>query len=166
MQLLHTVTTACGSPNRCAGSLTNVMPEVMWFVRHQMAQQRPKVLSVPQVRTLAMLSRFDRVSLSEVAENLGSSLPTASRMVSGLVKRGFASRKDCRDDRRQVQIQISPKGQEALKQALETTEKAMAERLKTLSDEQQQTLGAALDLLHQLFGPTRAAAAAPPTREG
>src|SRR5438045_2776750 len=132
MQQLHTATTACGSPNRCAGSLLTVMPEVMWFVRRQMGRQRSKTLSVPQFRTLAMLKRFRAATLSAVAENLGASLPTASRMISGLVAKGFVTRKDSSDDRREVKIHITARGRAALEAALEATQAAMAQQLAGL----------------------------------
>src|SRR5881394_602656 len=78
------------------------MPPVMWFIRCHMRRHRTAGISVPQFRALALLDRYPTASLSLVAEHLGSSQPSASRLITGLVIRGFVTRKQCDQDRRQV----------------------------------------------------------------
>src|SRR3954469_20240976 len=101
------------SPDACARAMLDGMPQVMWFIRRQMRQHRTRGMSVPQFRTLVMLDRYPTASLSAVAENLGSTLPTASRMVSGLVAKGFVARRVHPTDRRQASLVLTPKGRAA-----------------------------------------------------
>src|SRR5436190_24215904 len=94
-------------PAGCARAVLDGMPPVMWFIRRQMRRHRTAGLSVPQFRALALLDRFPTASLSLLAEHLGSSQPSASRLVTGLVSRGFVTRKECVDDRRQVALPLT-----------------------------------------------------------
>src|SRR2546423_6835856 len=75
-------------------------------------------------------------------------------MISGLVAKGFVTRKDSSDDRREVKIHITPRGRAALEAALEATQSAMAQHLAGLTEQQREALASSLELLHSLFGPT------------
>src|SRR3954465_6920114 len=112
------VATIGGSPGGgaldCARSVLDGLPQVMWFIRRQMRRHRTRRLSVPQFRTLVLLDRYPSASLSCVAEHLGTALSTASRLVSGLVGKRFVARREGASDRRQVSLQLTPAGREAL----------------------------------------------------
>src|SRR3954447_9993092 len=110
MQLLREASNLgapASSPDACAHAMLDGMPQVMWFIRRQMRAHRTRGLSVPQFRTLALLDRFPTASLSAVAENLGATMPTASRMVSGLVTKAFVTRKTDPSDRRQASLVLT-----------------------------------------------------------
>src|SRR5215213_8530227 len=116
MQLLHDATTRsrATSPDACARAMLDGMPQVMWFLRRQMRRHRTHRLSVPQFRTLVLLDRYPAASLSAVADHLGSALPTASRIVAGLVSKGLVVRRACASDQRQVALGLSAKGRSVL----------------------------------------------------
>jgi DNA-binding MarR family transcriptional regulator len=135
----------------CAGALLDVLPGLMRFVRRHMRSRRAKGLSVPQFRTLVHLRRCRSVSLSHVSESLGSSPPTASRIVSGLVSRGLVVRETCRHDRRQVTLQLTPRGQAVTDAAWLGTQGIVAQRLAGLSESQLATLAKGLALLSDVF---------------
>src|SRR4051812_38600064 len=115
MQLLPvaTISTRSRSADACARAMLDGMPQVMWFIRRQMRRHRTHWLSVRQFRTLVRRDRYPTASLSAVAENLGAALPTASRMVAGLVEKGLVHRRDCPTDRRQVSLGLTAKGRTA-----------------------------------------------------
>src|SRR5215212_4488808 len=106
MQLLSEASNRGGRcpAGQCARAMLEGLPPVLWFLRKTMRAHRAAGLSVPQFRTLVLLDRYPTASLSCVAENLGASAPTASRMVGGLVKQGLIVRKDCAEDRRQLAL--------------------------------------------------------------
>src|SRR5208283_3192855 len=89
------------SAEGCAREVLDAIPPVVWFIRREMRVFR-KDLSLAQSRTLALIQRQPCASLSAVSDHLGSSLPTASRIVQGLVEQGLLVRKGCPDDRRQL----------------------------------------------------------------
>jgi DNA-binding MarR family transcriptional regulator len=123
----------------------------MRFVRRQMRSRRAKGLSVPQFRTLVQLRRFPSASLSSVSEGLGSSAPTTSRIISGLVSKGLVVRKTCSRDRRQVSLHLTPRGQAVIDAAWIGTQEALAERFSDLSEDQIAALSGALALLSEVF---------------
>src|SRR3954467_6157218 len=100
MQLLSKATNRLDpeSPQRCASEILDALPPVMRFVRKHMRSHRTKGLSLPQFRTLALLRSVPSANLSAVAEFLGASLPTASRIVSGLVSKRLLQRHEHSDD--------------------------------------------------------------------
>src|SRR5215468_9010750 len=108
MQVLAPARDESTQADQCAGAILDGLPPVMWFIRRHMRQMRTSGLSVPQFRALCLLARFPTASLTHVAEHLGSSQPSASRLISGLVTRGLVKRNECADDRRQLTLVLTP----------------------------------------------------------
>jgi MarR family transcriptional regulator, organic hydroperoxide resistance regulator len=73
----------------------------------------PGGLSLAQYRLLDPLARGPRTN-RELAELAGISAPTATRIVDGLLERGFLSRVEDPTDRRAVVISLTPPGRSAL----------------------------------------------------
>src|SRR5690242_3015750 len=128
----------------------DTVPPVIWFIRKQMRTHR-KGLSLPQFRALAAVERQPEVSLSALADFLGSSLPTASRIVGGLVEKGLLSRKGCSDDRRQLALAMTAAGRAVLSGAHASAQRAMRERLKDLPPASRKTLIDAMRILQGVF---------------
>jgi DNA-binding MarR family transcriptional regulator len=158
MQLLSVATkrTAAGSavsPRACAEELLDALPPVMRFVRKHMRSHRAKGLSVPQFRTLALLRSAPATNLSAVAEFLGSSLSTTSRIVSGLVEKGFIRRCERAGDRRNVELALTPRGAAAVETSRRATMAQLAGELATLNESDRTILLRAMQSLHTLFAP-------------
>src|SRR3954469_12118259 len=113
--------------SQCARTMLDGMPAVMWFIRREMRRQRTCGLSVPQFRALCLLDRYPTASLSLVAEHLGSAQPSASRLITGLVTRGFVERKESDQDRRQVELLLTSRGKTVLEKAREATRERVAQ---------------------------------------
>jgi DNA-binding MarR family transcriptional regulator len=128
----------------------------MWFIRRQMRRNRSHRLSVPQFRTLVLLDRYPNASLSAVADHLGSSPPTASRIVAGLVAKGLVMRAACAKDQRQVSLGLSPAGRGALEVAQRATQESLARELAQLSDSDRNAVTRAMGLLKESFASTPA----------
>ena len=123
----------------------------MRFVHRQMRSRRAKGLSVPQFRTLVQLRRNPSASLSGISENLGSSLPTTSRIVSGLVTKGLITRRASATDRRQISLHLTSRGQAVIDAAWSGTQDALAEKLSDVSAERLTAMTKDLTLLTELF---------------
>lgn len=151
-------TNSPSSASACAEALLEALPGVMWFVRRQMRSRRAEGLSVPQFRALVHLHRCPKASLLDVAEKLGSSVPTVSRIVSRLVTHGWVERQTCPQDRRRAALHLTARGQATLTAAWTGTQAAMAARLAHLTEPDRAALLRTFVLLSELFG-----RAAPPT---
>jgi DNA-binding MarR family transcriptional regulator len=152
MQLLPVTTKSRVSAEQCAATVLLQLPEVMWFIRRHMRRSRVKGLSVPQFRTMALLDRCPRATLSAVSEHLGSSSPTASRIIDGLVCKGFVARANSSADRRQISLELTRRGRAALSVAQANTRSALAERLAALSPRDRALVAGTMTSLGELFG--------------
>jgi len=164
MQPLH-VTSNMLTASRCAAELLETLPTVTWFIRRQMRGNR-RNLSVPQFRTLVRVSHHPGTPLSDVAEHLGASLPTTSRIVAGLVKKGYLTRCGSEADRRRIALDLTTGGRAVLKAARAATQDRLEVELGRLSDPQRNTLLKAMAILQQTFGDSAAASGKEINRDG
>jgi DNA-binding MarR family transcriptional regulator len=135
----------------CAREVLDSVPPVIWFIRREMRVFR-KGLSLPQFRTLSLVHRQPTASLSAVAEHLGASLPTASRLVQGLVQQGLLKREGCPGDRRQLSLGITERGESVLQTAWAGTQGRLAEQFEKLDPADRQAVTEAMAVLKNIFG--------------
>jgi DNA-binding MarR family transcriptional regulator len=91
-------------------------------------------------------------NVSELAERLEVSLPSMSKTVTALVKRGWVQRVRLQEDRRVVQLHLTDEGKAVLSEMREQAENAIADVLAPLTDEQRQRLLDGLDALYAALG--------------
>ena len=153
MQLLSDASTLEAAPQACARDLMETVPLVMQFIRKHMRSLRGGELTVAQLRTLYNVGRGRRPSLSDVAEQIGLSLPAMSRLVDALVKKGLMTRTSCEHDRRQVRLALTRRGQTALDTAWKGTHDRLATEIASLPGEQRAMIQAAMHALQPVFDP-------------
>jgi DNA-binding MarR family transcriptional regulator len=144
-------TTKAAAIARSAQALVDVALPVNWFVRRHMRGFR-QGLSVPQFRALVFVDTQPDASLSAMAEFVGSSIPAASRMISGLVRRNLVRRQGCTHDRRQVALALTCRGQSVLRTAWTGVKQRVAQELGGLSPAECQLIVGAMDVLRGVFG--------------
>jgi DNA-binding MarR family transcriptional regulator len=158
-------TTKSSTVIESAREVLDSVPPVMWFIRRQMRAHRG-ALSLAQFRSLARVNRQPNASLSVVAEHLGASLPTTSRIVAGLVDKGLLIRHGCVWDRRQVSLELTPKGREVLQTARRAAQQVMELELARLSAPHRSALIKGLQVLKSVFGPANHDGAKPTKSRG
>jgi len=141
------------SPDVCAQEILEVVPVVMRTIRAEMRRHRTADLSVPQFRTLAFIDRNVDASLSDVAEHIGLTLPSMSKIVDGLVARKLVTRQTHATDRRRMMLALTARGLTALQTSREATRACLAEDLAALSDRQRETIAQAMEILRPVFAP-------------
>lgn len=100
-------------------------------------------LTLTQVKTLIALSAGE-LTVKELAERLGLSLPGASRAVDALVERGLLGRREDPADRRMKRLRCTDAGHEALTRLDEARLAGVAQFSATLPGAQRRRLSAAL----------------------
>ena len=136
----------------CADAVLNVVPPVVREIRKTMREHRLPELSVPQFRTLGLLSFNPDVCLSEVADYVGSSLPAASRMIDGLVAKNLVVRTVSPHDRRQIALALTPLGRKCFLESRQATRRQLVSRLAGLSESQKDVIVKAMEFLGEIFG--------------
>jgi DNA-binding MarR family transcriptional regulator len=128
-----------------------VVPLLMRHVRAEFRSHRTPDLSVPQYRTLVFVNRNPGTALSPLAEHLGLTLPSTSKMVDHLVLRGYLNRQASQRDRRKITLQITPSGKSILEISYQATQNQLQNLFEKLSREEQESLLASLQILRTLF---------------
>lgn len=100
-------------------------------------------LTLTQVKALCALSS-DELTVKELAERLGLSLPGASRAVDALVDRDLIGRREDTADRRMKRLRCTDAGRAALERLDEARLAGIAQFTATLPPAQAKTLSAAL----------------------
>ena len=116
-----------------------------WLRRHELAGLTPTQLSA-----LATVDRIGPLRLGDLAAAEGIAPSTLTRLVTVLEERGYVDRCPVPGDARASTLKIAPAGHAALERIREQSTILLADRLRTLTDEQRAALAAALPALEQL----------------
>lgn len=142
----------------CARELLDVMPLVMQDLRRTMRSHSSPDLRVPELRSLAFLRHAPGSNLTDLAEYIGVSLPSMSKLVDALAFRNFIDRQSDPGDRRKVRLYLTEDGAAVLTSAREAVKSAFAAKLAQLRPQDVATLTSGLELLRGLFAASATAA--------
>ena len=137
----------------CAHELMETTPQIVQSIRVEMRRNRGSDLTVPQFRTLRFIQRFEDTTLSKLADHLGLTLPSVSKLVDGLVKQKLIMRQESVTDRRCVALALTPTGETIVNRAREKSQVRLAGMLSDLTNDQLETVLRAMEILHPLFVP-------------
>jgi MarR family transcriptional regulator for hemolysin len=137
--------------NTCAQELMDTSPQIMQLIRVEMRRGRGSDISVPQFRSLAFIQRNPDSSLSNLAEHLGLTLPSVSKLVDGLVKQKLVIRQESAVDRRRLTLVLTQTGASIVNSARAGAQANLAKKLSCLSDDELETIYKAMQFLRTVF---------------
>jgi DNA-binding MarR family transcriptional regulator len=132
-----------------AREVIDVVPFAMRLIREEMRGRRGGDLTIPQFRSLLFLQRSPGAALRQVAQHLGLTPPTVSKMIHGLVARGLVERPDSEADRRRVELRLSARGNALIERVRSETVARFAGRLENLPPADREKLISALESLRR-----------------
>ena len=135
----------------CAHELMDTAPQIVQAIRVEMRRARDLNISIPQFRTLRFIQRNPDSSLSNLADYLGLTLPSASKLVDGLVKQKLVTRKTSTTDRRQLTLVLTPSGTSIVDSAIASARANLAKKLEHLSGNELEAISQAMQLLRPIF---------------
>jgi DNA-binding MarR family transcriptional regulator len=135
----------------CSRALLETVPVVMRFIREQMRRSRGSQLSVPQFRSLLFADRRGDASPGELADHLGLTAPSTTKLLDGLERRGFLTRGHSDRDRRRVTLGVTASGRQILSRARESTQASLAAALAAATPQTLAAISRALAELQRLF---------------
>jgi DNA-binding MarR family transcriptional regulator len=139
------------SPNDCAHEVLDVVPLVMRTIRAEIRRNRRIDLSLPQFRTLIFLNRSPGVQLSNLAEHLGLTPPSTSKLIDGLVAKQLVERQPSLTDRRRVTLSLTAAGKILLDAAYQETQAHFTDLFAVLSDRDRSNIFEAMQVLRRVF---------------
>ena len=135
----------------CAHEIMDTAPQIMQAIRMEMRRGRASNISIPQFRTLRFIQRNPDSALSTLAEHLGLTLPSVSKLVDGLVKQKLITRKESTADRRRLTLMLTTAGASIVDAARAGARANLATKMVGLSNAELQTITTAMLLLRPLF---------------
>ena len=109
-------------------------------------------ITLPQFRTLVVLHYAGSRRLADLAEALGVSPSTATRMCDRLVRKGLVARNRDDLDRREVNLTITAPGRKVVNEAIERRKAEVRELLGEIPDALRRQLVSSLMLLAKAAG--------------
>lgn len=137
--------------NTCAHELMDTAPQIMQAIRVEMRRGRGSDISVPQFRTLRFIQRTPNSSLSSLADHLGLTLPSVSKLIDGLVKQKLVSRQESTTDRRCLTLALTTAGASIVNSARESAQANLAKKLSNLPEVELEAICQAMQLLRPIF---------------
>jgi DNA-binding MarR family transcriptional regulator len=130
--------------------ILEVVPQTMRSIKTEMRAAAKQELTVPQFRVFNRLSKSVTTN-SELAEWMGVTAPTMSRMVDGLVKRKLVRRLVPEGDRRQVLLELTERGKVTFAEIAGEVREKFAVRIAGLNPDEKRGLESGLRILSELF---------------
>jgi DNA-binding MarR family transcriptional regulator len=109
-------------------------------------------VTLAQYRTLVVLASRGGQGMASLAEALGVTPPTASRLCDRLVRKGLVRRRTDHNDRRQVRIGLTESGRRLVDVVTERRRREIADLLRTVPEEARRSVVAGLQLLAESAG--------------
>ena len=139
------------SSEEAARELLEVIPIVMREIRSEMRSRRSPDLTVPQFRALSFVNRNAGSSLLEVANHLGLTPPSTSRLVDGLIYRNMMTREDHPDDRRRVKLIVTNIGKQILEASRQDALTYLSAKLSSINTDDREAIIKAMNVLQPIF---------------
>jgi DNA-binding MarR family transcriptional regulator len=103
-------------------------------------------VTLPQLRTLVVVSLQGAQTVSALAERLDVHASTMTRMCSRLVSRGLVARKPSALDRREVVIELTAQGQGLVDEVMDKRRREIDSVVRRMSSDDRDRVVAALEL--------------------
>ena len=127
------------------------MPRAMHFIRTEMRQFAKGQLTVPQFRVLVKLAKSASFTHQEVADWMGITAATLTRIVDTLVERKLVERVPNQADRRQIHLKATQLGRNQYVRYRAKVQNKLEQKLAPLTQAQKEQLERGLFLLGELF---------------
>ncbi len=131
-------------------AVVNLLFTHSYIVSNQSCLFRPFGLSPEQYNVLRILKgqKGKPITVSSIQDRMLNKMSNASRLVEKLKQKGMVLREECPSDRRQVDIMITGKGMEVLKQ-LENSVQLHNRQILNLTEKEVDQLNFLLDKLRE-----------------
>jgi DNA-binding MarR family transcriptional regulator len=139
-------------PSRVAELFLEVIPTAMKTLRRELRACSPSAnLTMPQYRILAHLY-YEPANNKALAENLGVSLPAASRAVKSLVGRKLVESTQNLLDKREVRLRLTKAGQRKYELISEALREGLTARFEQLDAASVQQIQIGLSSIQAVLG--------------
>lgn len=120
-------------------------------LNRRLRQERQSDLSAGQLSVMGSILRLEKPTPSQLAAIEKISGPAMTRTLNCLEEAGYIVRSPHPDDGRQIQIDVSESGHEALSNERQRQDSWLDEQLKSLTSDERTQLRSTIKILEQLI---------------
>ncbi|MEN6372929.1 MAG: MarR family winged helix-turn-helix transcriptional regulator [Armatimonadota bacterium] len=135
--------------DQCAAKVMETCHFVTQSIGTEMNRRTPTSLSIRQIAALMTIRDQQGSSLSILSENIGCTISSASKLLDGLVERGYVVRATAEHDRRKLMLTLTCEGEEALKVISNSSMLLLKEKLSVFTPNECLMVNLVMDLLHK-----------------
>lgn len=99
---------------QCAATVMDTFHTMMRALKPDPQKRSQMDLSMHQFRALITIKHHEGASLSLVSEHMAATLSATSKLIDGLVERGYVRRETAPDDRRKLVLALTDTGKDVL----------------------------------------------------
>ncbi|HEY5937535.1 MAG TPA: MarR family transcriptional regulator [Kofleriaceae bacterium] len=111
-------------------------------------------VSVAQLFVMHQLAAEPGLSIAELAERVFTDQSSVSTVVARLVERKLVTRKQAREDRRRVELRLTPRGQKLVDTAPSVPQERLIETIRSMTPARRAEVVRGLEALAQAIGAT------------
>jgi DNA-binding MarR family transcriptional regulator len=142
-----------GARRRAAAVVADTIHVFMRAIGPEIQRRSGDGLHMQQFRAMTMLREMREASLSDLAAQTGSTISAASKVIDGLVERGYVVRETAPGDRRKLVLSLSAAGQEKIAGVDNAAADCLEEHFATLTDNECAMLALAMEVLRKALPP-------------
>lgn len=128
-----------------------VFPLIMRALEPEREKYWGETINFPQFRALFFLRDNERVNLSLLADFLGMTVSSTSKLVDALMQRGWLTSETPSTDRRFKLLLLTASGEEEIRKFRESILTSLSERMQAISDHECQIVLLAMNILGSVF---------------
>ncbi len=130
---------------RAIGDIAELLDLLYENARHSTTSPVPPT----QLRLMCLVDRQPGLRMRALAQSLGATGPSMTRLCDRLEAAGFLRRHPCPGDGRELTLRLTPAGTKHLAQIREARERRLALALDTMTADHRRALTTGLAALHQ-----------------
>lgn len=134
------------SNNEISKKFFDVIPRAMRSVRYEMRTAASPTLTVPQFRVIVNINRGCN-HICQIAELLGISQPALSKIVRGLVEKGFIEKTKSLTDGRSLELSLTEEGKKTFIKVRSKASHSFNSKIEKMSNKQLEEFSKSLDCL-------------------
>lgn len=138
-------------PAEVIESLELLMFEAVGMTAIALARATTGELTLPQWRALVVIGRVDALRVGDIASAVGMSLPSTSRLVQRLERRGLVTTARDESDRRATLVHMTDEGRDLRQRVVACRRALMEDALATHAPRLPRSLKAGLGAIAEAF---------------
>ncbi len=128
-----------------------VFNKILKLEQKHLRENKDINLSMSEIHTLDAINRMKNSKMREIASSLHVTLSTLTISVNNLIRKGYVTNQRVDEDKRVVNLSLTPKAKKVVKAHGEFHENMINEMLCDLNDEEKKVLEHTLDKLCNYF---------------